>query len=197
MGGFDPTTDPVGTYKGIYLHTLLHRKSDCAKCRSTGISYPGFVIATQKNSQSKYFEIPSQPNIINSGTQSRNLYGGSPSLQINTTATKGTKETFTLTSLRLACLVTNGAETSNANGCTVLFVGNKPSGAASVTYEYEYPNQNTNPGSNSSLATFGTVTFPKNFNGLSEVFISLSAVQNDVVGVNPLLDDVCLSIQGK
>lgn len=113
-------------------------------------------------------------------------------MQINTTVTGGPKDTFTLKSLRLACLVTNGAETSNANGCTVLFVGNRRSGAKSVTYEYEYPNQEIgNP-----LATFGTVTFPDNFKGLTEVFISLTAVQNDVIGVDPLLDDVCLSIQG-
>ncbi len=115
-------------------------------------------------------------------------------MQINTTATGGAKDTFTLTSLRLACLDTNGADVSNVNGCTVLFVGNKPSGAPSVTYEYEYPNQDTS--GTGPLATFGTVTFPNNFHGLSEVFISLTAVQNAVDGVNPLLDDVCLSIQG-
>lgn len=74
-------------------------------------------------------------------------------------------------------------------------MGNKGSGAASVTYEYEYPNQDTNPASGTSLATFGTITFPKNFKGLTEVFISLTAVQNDVLGVDPLIDDVCLSIE--
>lgn len=115
---------------------------------------------------------------------------------INTTATGNSKDSFTLTSLRLACLVTDGPYTSNANGCTVLFVGNKRNGGASVTYEYEYPNQNTNPGPGVPLATFGTVTFPKNFKGLSEVFISITSVQNNVIGVDPLLDDVCLSIQG-
>lgn len=73
-------------------------------------------------------------------------------------------------------------------------MGNKRNGGASVTFEYEYPNQDTNP--NAPLTPFGTVTFPKNFKGLSEVFISLTAVQNDVNGVDPLLDDVCLSIQG-
>ena len=184
------------TKVNIYLHALLQGKNGFAKCRFIGISYLGFVVATQNNSAEKYFDIPSQPNIINSGTQSQDLYGGSPALQINTTVTGGPKDTFTLTSLRLACLVTNGAETSNANGCTVLFEGNKRSGAKSVTYEYEYPNQNTNPGPGSPLATFGTVTFPDNFKGLSEVFISLTAVQNDVDGVDPLLDNVCLSIQG-
>ena len=64
-----------------------------------------------------------------------------------------------------------------------------------MTYEYEYPNQNTKLGPGVPLATFGTVTFPKNFKGLTEVFISLTSVQNDVDGVDPLLDDVCLSIQ--
>ena len=89
--------------------------------------------------------------------------------------------------------MTNGIFTSNANGCTVLFVGNKAAGAASVVYQYEYPNQNTNQGA--PLTPFGTVTLPTNFNGLTEVFISLTSVQNDVEGVNTLLDDVCLSIQ--
>jgi len=179
----------------MYLRILIYWKGRFAKCQPIGISYLGFAVATQKNSPVKYFDIPSQPNIINSGTNSRAMFGGSAALQINTTATGDPKDTFTLTSLRLACLDTNGNETSNANGCTALFVGNKRSGAASVTYEYEYPNQNTNPGTG-PLATFGTVTFPKNFDGLTEVFISLTQVQNDVLGVDPLLDNVCLSIQG-
>ncbi len=112
-------------------------------------------------------------------------------MQINTTATGSSKDTFTLKSLRLACLVTNGALLGNANGCTALFVGNKLSGAKSVTYEYEYPKQEIG-----QIASFGTVTFPKSFHGLSEVFISLTQVQNDVIGVNTLLDNVCLSSQG-
>ena len=191
-GGFDPSVDPVGTYKGIYFHVFAQGSSS-AKYQFTGIFYQGFVVATQNNSALKYFVIPSEPNIINSGTNSRANFGGSPALQINTGSSK---DTFTLKSLRLACLSTNGIYTSNANGCTVLFVGNKRSGAASVTYEYQYPNQNTNPGPGTPLTTFGTVTFPNNFKGLQEVFISLTQVQNDIVGANPLLDNVCLSIQG-
>lgn len=115
---------------------------------------------------------------------------------INTTATGGSGDTFTLESLRLACLVTNGIYTSNANGCTALFVGNKPKGAPSVVYQYEYPNQNTNPGPSTPLADFGKVTLPNDFTGLTEVFISLTSVQNGVIGVNTLLDDVCVSIKG-
>ncbi|KAL6713325.1 hypothetical protein ACLMJK_008790 [Lecanora helva] len=170
--GFDPTIDPVGTYKGI--------------------TYQGFVIATQQNSPQKPFQIPSQPNIINTGTASRSSYGGTAALLLNTTTTGFTKDSFTLSSLRLACVETNGAQIANANGCTALFVGNKRSGAASVTFEYEYPNQD--PGE--AVATFGTVVFPKGFKGLSEVFVTLTQVQGDVVGTNILVDDVCLSIQG-
>ena len=74
-------------------------------------------------------------------------------------------------------------------------MGNKLHRDASVYYEYEYPNQNTNATFGTGpLTNFGTVEFPNDFTGLTEVFITQTAVQNGVVGVNTLLDDVCITI---
>ena len=65
-----------------------------------------------------------------------------------------------------------------------------------MTYEYEYPNQNTNyTFGNGPLVDFGAVVLPNNFKGLTSVFLTITANQNDVVGVNILLDDVCVSVQ--
>ena len=61
-------------------------------------------------------------------------------------------------------------------------------------YEYEYPNQITNPGPGTPVTPFGRVTLPGNFKGLDEVFMTTTNVQNGVIGVDLLLDDVCLSI---
>ena len=75
----------------------------------------------------------------------------------------------------------------------MLFVGNKQNGDASVTYEYEYANQDISEMDGS--AVFGTVTFPKGWGGLEEVFMTNTAVQNGVSGANILLDDVCVGVQ--
>ena len=95
--------------------------------------------------------------------------------------------------MQLACLVTNGNYTSNANGCTVFFEGIKRN-SKTVTYEYEYPNQNTNYSPIGPPTPFGDVTLPKTFTGLTEVILTLTAVQNDVIGVNILLDNVCATV---
>lgn len=140
--GFSPSQDPVGTYKGTYPYPPHPTPLTLPSPPPTpAIYYRGFTIATQKNSPQKFFHIPSPPNIINSNTLTQSLFGGTSALILNTTTTS-THTTFTLFSTRLACLVTNGESTSNANGCTVLFVGNKPRGRKSVVYEYEFPNQN-------------------------------------------------------
>ena len=96
--------------------------------------------------------------------------------------------------MQLACLVTNGNYTSNANGCTVLFEGIKRN-SKTVTYEYEYPNQDTNSSPIGPPTPFGDVTLPKTFTGLTEVFLTLTDVQNDVIGVNILLDNVCVTVK--
>ncbi|KAL2047484.1 hypothetical protein ABVK25_011468 [Lepraria finkii] len=171
--GFDPYIDPVSTYGDIY--------------------FQGFTIATQQNQAAEYFIIPSPPNIINSGTISQDLFGGTSALVINTTAAHKPSATFSLGSLQLACLVTNGIYTSNAEGCTVLFEGIKRN-SKTVTYEYEYPNQNTNSSPIGPPTPFGDVTLPKTFTGLTEVFLTLTDVQNGVLGVNILLDNVCVTV---
>lgn len=154
-------------------------------------------MATQNNSFQKFFRIPSPPNVINSNSITQGEYGGTSALIINTTATQNPAATFSLFSARLACLVTNGESTANYEGCTVLFVGNKPNGKDSVVYEYEYANQNTNfTFGDGPLVDFGRAVLPKNFAGLTEVFLTLTSVQNGVAaeGVNILLDNVCLTI---
>lgn len=96
--------------------------------------------------------------------------------------------------MQLACLVTNGIYTGNVDGCTVLFEGIKRGNSKTVTYEYEYPNQDTNYSPIGPPTPFGTVTLPTSFTDLTEVFLTLTDVQNGVLGVNILLDNVCVTV---
>lgn len=200
-GGFSPYQDPVGTYQSTYTSPCPHHLGFnplTSHFPILDIYYQGFNVVTQKNSNQKFFHIPSPPNVINTNTGIVQAeYGGTSAFIINTTATQNPTSTFSLFSARLACLVTNGESTSNYEGCTVLFVGNKPNRSESVVYEYEYPNQNTSFSfGDGPLVDFGRVVLPKNFAGLTEVFLTLTSVQNGVDEglVNILLDNVCLTI---
>ena len=143
----------------------------------------------------QFYILPSTPNVVNSGIDSQNLYGGSTALKINRTSTGGAKDFFNLKSLRYACAVNTVTGLGAPTGCTILFQGNKPDGLPSVTYEVQYPNQAATP---LNKAVFGTATFPVDFVGLTEVFVTITAAPMGVVlsTVNTLFDNVCLSIYG-
>ena len=71
-------------------------------------------------------------------------------------------------------------------------MGNKQSGAKSVEYQYEFtapPQDDGGP-----PPTFDTITFPKGFTGLSEVFVNIESLGQD--DLNPVFDNVCVTIHG-
>ena len=158
-----------------------------------GIFYQGFTVGTINVVGAQRYNVPSSPNIINSGFETRAMYGGSPALKINTTASGSPTDTFNLLTIRFALALNTATGLGSPTAGTVLFVGNKPNGQASVAYQaqFQYTTGQT------EKVTFATAIFPA-FVGLKEVFITVTSAILGVVDstINPLIDDVCLSIYG-